>query len=123
MEYIVTQQWFIRVLDHKDVFLQAGEDITWRPHHMKARYREWVEGLHWDWCVSRQRYYRRPHSRLVLRWMRRGSAAGRLAATRRPDNHEPARAMLVLWHLVGHPGDRRAGHLGHLILLPPDRRP
>ena len=64
---------------------------------------------------------RRPHSRLVLRWMRRGSAAGRLAATRRPDNHEPARAMLV--RLVGHPGDRRAGHLGHLILLPPDRRP
>jgi valyl-tRNA synthetase len=57
VEYIVTRQWFVRVLDHKEIFLRIGESITWRPDHMKARYREWVEGLHWDWCVSRQRYY------------------------------------------------------------------
>jgi len=24
---------------------------------MKARYRAWVENLHWDWCISRQRYF------------------------------------------------------------------
>jgi valyl-tRNA synthetase len=24
---------------------------------MKARYREWVENLHWDWGISRQRTF------------------------------------------------------------------
>ncbi|HLJ69613.1 MAG TPA: valine--tRNA ligase [Chloroflexota bacterium] len=57
VEFIVTRQWFIRVLDNKETFLQIGDAIDWRPPHMKARYREWVEGLSWDWCISRQRYY------------------------------------------------------------------
>ena len=57
VEYIVTQQWFIRVLDFKEDFLAAGEQITWYPAHMQARYREWVENLGWDWCISRQRYF------------------------------------------------------------------
>ncbi len=57
VEYIVTQQWFTRVLDQKDAFLAAGERIQWYPTHMKTRYREWVENLAWDWCISRQRYY------------------------------------------------------------------
>jgi valyl-tRNA synthetase len=57
VEYIVTQQWFVRVLDFKKELLEAGEQVTWHPAHMKARYREWVENLHWDWCISRQRYF------------------------------------------------------------------
>lgn len=57
VEYIVTNQWCIRVLDHKDVFLQAGEKVEWYPASMRTRYREWVENLHWDWFISRQRYY------------------------------------------------------------------
>ena len=24
---------------------------------MKRRYENWVEGLSWDWCISRQRFY------------------------------------------------------------------
>ncbi|MCZ7573380.1 MAG: valine--tRNA ligase [Ardenticatenaceae bacterium] len=57
VEYVVTQQWFIRVLDFKAALLAAGEQVAWHPAHMKARYREWVENLHWDWCISRQRYF------------------------------------------------------------------
>ncbi|MGZ3602424.1 MAG: valine--tRNA ligase [Ktedonobacterales bacterium] len=57
VEYIVTPQWFIRVLDFKDAFLAAGEQITWHPEHMGARYREWVQNLRWDWCISRQRFF------------------------------------------------------------------
>lgn len=57
VEYIVTQQWFTRVLDQKDALLAAGDRIHWYPAHMKTRYREWVENLAWDWCISRQRYY------------------------------------------------------------------
>ena len=57
VEYLVARQWFIRVLDHKADFLAAGEQIRWHPAHMGARYREWVENLKWDWCISRQRYF------------------------------------------------------------------
>ena len=57
VEYIVTPQWFIRVLDFKPQLLAAGEQITWHPAPMKARYRQWVENLGWDWCISRQRHF------------------------------------------------------------------
>ncbi len=56
-EYIVTQQWFISVLHFKDALLEAGEQIVWHPPHMGARYRQWVENLGWDWCISRQRTF------------------------------------------------------------------
>lgn len=57
VEYMVTQQWFIRLLDMREELLAAGEAITWRPSHMQARYRQWVENLGWDWCISRQRAF------------------------------------------------------------------
>ena len=57
VEYIVVAQWFIRVMDFKDELLAAGEQVSWYPEHMQARYRAWVENLNWDWCLSRQRYY------------------------------------------------------------------
>jgi valyl-tRNA synthetase len=57
VEYLVARQWFIRVLDFRQQLLEAGEQITWQPAHMHARYREWVENLAWDWCISRQRYF------------------------------------------------------------------
>jgi valyl-tRNA synthetase len=57
VEYVVATQWFVRALDFKAPLLEAGERITWRPAHMGARYREWVENLRWDWCISRQRYF------------------------------------------------------------------
>lgn len=57
VEYIVVQQWFIRVLDFKEQLLTAGEKLTWHPAHMKQRYRQWVENLSWDWGISRQRYF------------------------------------------------------------------
>jgi len=56
-EYILTRQWFVEVLAYKDELLAAGERVAWRPAHMQARYRAWVENLNWDWCISRQRYY------------------------------------------------------------------
>jgi valyl-tRNA synthetase len=56
-EYITTKQWFIRVLDFKDLLLRNGSEVNWYPTHMKARYQAWVENLNWDWCISRQRFY------------------------------------------------------------------
>jgi valyl-tRNA synthetase len=57
VEYIVTPQWFVRVLDFKDDLLASGANVRWHPDHMETRFREWVENLNWDWCISRQRYY------------------------------------------------------------------
>ncbi len=57
VEYLVTKQWFVRVLDYKEQLLKMGEQIDWQPAHMRERYREWVENLAWDWCISRQRYF------------------------------------------------------------------
>jgi valyl-tRNA synthetase len=57
VEYVVNKQWFVRVLDFKAELLEAGAQIHWHPPHMETRYREWVEHLNWDWCISRQRYY------------------------------------------------------------------
>lgn len=56
-EYIETQQWFIRVLDHKEQLLEAGRRINWHPGYMLSRYTDWVEHLEWDWCISRQRHH------------------------------------------------------------------
>jgi valyl-tRNA synthetase len=57
VEYLVTPQWFIRVLDQKPRWLEAGAHVTWRPPAMRARFHDWVENLRWDWCISRQRYF------------------------------------------------------------------
>jgi valyl-tRNA synthetase len=56
-EYIITPQWFIRMLDQKESLLKAGEKVAWHPSHMKTRYIAWVENLKWDWCISRQRHF------------------------------------------------------------------
>ncbi|MBV9229983.1 MAG: valine--tRNA ligase, partial [Chloroflexi bacterium] len=56
VEYLHTRQWFIRVLDQKERFLEAGRKIRWHPEHMHSRYEHWVENLQWDWCISRQRF-------------------------------------------------------------------
>jgi valyl-tRNA synthetase len=56
VEYLHTRQWFIRVLDQKERFIEAGRQITWQPDYMRIRYEHWVEHLQWDWCISRQRF-------------------------------------------------------------------
>jgi valyl-tRNA synthetase len=57
VEYIETQQWFIRILDQRERLLKAGQAIRWVPQEMQARYEDWVAGLAWDWAISRQRYF------------------------------------------------------------------
>lgn len=57
IEYQILTQWFVKILEHKEAFLQRGEEINWYPSFMETRYRDWVEHLNWDWCISRQRFY------------------------------------------------------------------
>ncbi len=57
IEYISTMQWFIKYLDLKEKFLELGAQLNWYPAHMKVRFDNWVKGLKWDWCISRQRFF------------------------------------------------------------------
>ncbi|HVL47893.1 MAG TPA: valine--tRNA ligase [Candidatus Thermoplasmatota archaeon] len=57
IEFLVTKQWFVSYLDMKDQFLANGEAVKWHPEYMRVRYDNWVKGLKWDWCISRQRYF------------------------------------------------------------------
>ena len=57
IEYLVASQWFVRVLDRKQLFIDAGRQMRWFPEYMRGRYESWIEGLGWDWNLSRQRYY------------------------------------------------------------------
>ena len=57
IEIFPTPQWFIHILKHKKQLLDNANKIAWYPKHMKNRIIQWIEGLEWDWCVSRQRYF------------------------------------------------------------------
>ncbi len=57
VEFIPTEQWFVETLKHKKKMLELGKKIDWYPDYYRYRYRDWVENLKWDWCISRQRYY------------------------------------------------------------------
>ena len=57
IEFIMTEQWYIKYLDLKEKLLEQGRKIKWHPAHMRVRYDNWVNGLKWDWCISRQRFF------------------------------------------------------------------
>jgi len=57
IEFRVTEQWFIKYLDLKDKWLELGKQINWYPEYMRTRYENWIKGLKWDWCISRQRKF------------------------------------------------------------------
>jgi len=55
VEFRVSKQWYVEVLDHKEEYLEAGREMDWFPEKMFTRYQHWIEGLEWDWLISRQR--------------------------------------------------------------------
>ncbi len=57
IEFLITEQWFIRVLDKKKKLIEQGKKIKWYPEFMFKRYANWINGLEWDWSVSRDRHF------------------------------------------------------------------
>jgi valyl-tRNA synthetase len=57
LEIITSRQWFIKTMDHRDEFIRRGQEISWHPEYMRARFENWVNGLNGDWCISRQRFF------------------------------------------------------------------
>ena len=54
IEFVSSKQWFVKYLDLKDDMIKWGNQVKWYPEFMKVRYENWVNGLKWDWCISRQ---------------------------------------------------------------------
>ena len=57
IEFLSTKQWYIKILENKNKFINEGKKIRWYPESMFYRYNNWVQGLQWDWCISRQRHF------------------------------------------------------------------
>ncbi|APR98899.1 valine--tRNA ligase [Wolbachia endosymbiont of Folsomia candida] len=57
LEILPTYQWFIKTLDQKAQVLDKVKECNWHPSNMRKRMEVWIEGLNWDWCISRQRYF------------------------------------------------------------------
>ncbi len=57
IEYAILPQWFIKVVQNSQEFLNSAAKINWHPAYMKARFDDWVKNLSWDWCISRQRVF------------------------------------------------------------------
>jgi valyl-tRNA synthetase len=57
IEIISQEQWFIKLLDKKQQLLDKVNECNWHPTYMKVRIQQWIDGLAFDWCISRQRFF------------------------------------------------------------------
>lgn len=57
LEFIPSRQWFVRILDKKEILLKRGTEVIWEPAFAKTRFDDWTKNLAFDWNVSRQRYF------------------------------------------------------------------
>src|SRR5215471_2211464 len=57
VEFQIRPQWFIAVREHADRFRARAEQIEWIPPYMRRRLEDWIDGLKWDWNITRQRHY------------------------------------------------------------------
>ena len=57
IEILVVPQWFIKILDKKELLKAKASECNWFPEYMKVRIDQWIDGLQWDWCISRQRFF------------------------------------------------------------------
>lgn len=57
IEFLPASQWFIKILNKKNIWISQGKSMKWLPDFMYKRYENWVNGLEWDWNISRDRHF------------------------------------------------------------------
>ena len=65
LEIVTSRQWFFKTIELREALLARGRALQWHPDYMRTRYENWVNGLNGDWCISRQRFFRRAVPGLV----------------------------------------------------------
>ena len=57
IEMLRSTQWFSKVKGLEERIKAAGRQMNWTPGHAQQLLVDWVDGLEWDWCISRQRVF------------------------------------------------------------------
>lgn len=57
VEIIPVHQWFVNILDKREQLLEQNDKMNWKPEFMKKRSNDWINNLHWDWNISRNRKF------------------------------------------------------------------
>ncbi|HLP34648.1 MAG TPA: valine--tRNA ligase [Amoebophilaceae bacterium] len=57
LELLPLPQWFVRTIAHKQALLDKADALHWHPASRKQQLESWIQGIAWDWCISRQRYF------------------------------------------------------------------
>jgi valyl-tRNA synthetase len=57
VEIIPIHQRFVNILDKKDILLKQNDKMNRFPDFMKKRSNDWIENLHRDWNISRNRKF------------------------------------------------------------------
>jgi valyl-tRNA synthetase len=57
VEFQFRPQWFIAVRENADRFRVRAAELEWIPAFMRRRLEDWIDGLKWDWNITRQRRY------------------------------------------------------------------
>ncbi len=57
IEISISKQWSVKYLDLREGLKSTAAEVNWIPEHMRIRLDNWIEGLKWDWLISRQRFF------------------------------------------------------------------
>jgi valyl-tRNA synthetase len=57
VEFQVRAQWFVPITVHREALRRRAAELEWVPEFMRRRLEDWIDGLKWDWNLSRQRRY------------------------------------------------------------------
>lgn len=60
VELVLSTQWFLKLKGNEEKILAAAKESEWFPAFALQLFEDWLEGLEWDWCFSRQRFFGTP---------------------------------------------------------------